>query len=88
MEEHLQSLQPEESSCRTPPIQPWFTAEQLVVNEINLDDYDTNSGSSAKNKNIAALESVQATIHTISEMLQEECSMLLRKSTQAINKTK
>lgn len=80
IEDELAKLRPDPSICKTPPSEPWFTAADLAVS----DPLDTNavSGSSSK-----SLKAVLEQEKTIQNMLNEDCSHLLRKAQAALTRT-
>ncbi len=81
MEEQITKLSADPNSCPTPPSEPWFTQKELYLagagDAGDIDCVISNTKSFA-----VALD----TQEKISDMLKEECSHLLRKSSTSLSK--
>ncbi|RYH21680.1 hypothetical protein EON65_20255 [archaeon] len=77
IEDELAKLRPDPSICSSPPLEPWFSSQELDIDNIHTG----KKSSSATNSNgVLELE------NKINDILLEDCSHLLRKATQALSK--
>lgn len=89
IEEFMNKIEPTESARKTPPIEPWFSPEdlQVVSAEETLEmlsmDHDSSNQTrpfhSAENT-IQVLSAVEREIVTAHETVDRDCSQLLRKA--------
>jgi hypothetical protein len=76
--QRLEEIVPNESLCKTPPLEPWFASADVEVDaEPDLSELAGRGGAFG-----ATAESIQ----TVSDLLSVECKRLLYKADSAISK--
>ena len=81
----MNSVVPDSNSLKTPPSEPWFSEEDIALND--LDDSLENDGTQDGNvTKIKPFSVVKSTFDQTSDILAEECSHLLRKAQTAMSK--
>ncbi len=76
----MEALQPDPRACKTPPLEFWITEKELAKMSKDTGDIVTVISNS---KSYSAVVDTETKIN---EMLNEECSHLLRKAQAAIAK--
>jgi hypothetical protein len=82
MEQHMDSLQPDSRACKTPPLDFWITEKDIAL--LSKDSSGTDVDSLIDQSK--AYSAVRDVSNKINDMLNEECSHLLRKAQSAITK--
>lgn len=81
IEEQMNRLSADPTSCPTPPAEPWFTQKDLAITGVG------EGGDIESVINNTKIFSPTLDAHSkVSDMLKEECSHLFRKSTNALTK--
>jgi hypothetical protein len=78
----MESIVPDSSSLKTPPSEPWFSEEDLALNDLD-ESNETLNGQVTK---VDPFSVVKHSFDQTSDILAEECSHLLRKAQTAISK--
>jgi hypothetical protein len=82
MEQHMDTLQPDSRACKTPPLDFWITEKDIAL--LSKDSSGTDVDSLIDQSK--AYSAVRDASNKINDMLNEECSHLLRKAQSAITK--
>lgn len=90
LEDHMKLIQPDPSACATPPLQPWFDGLIIENNsngqqeEEDLDAWLVSiTGQQQPAQQFKALTTTHQHIYNI---INEDCSHLLRKAQAAVTK--
>lgn len=83
LEDHLKTIQADRTAAKTPPLEPWFQADELDA-EVNIgtepSDLEVFINSSKEFKDVVVAQD------RIEEMLREDCAHVMRKAQSAISK--